>query len=740
MNTKLALFLLALVSLTLPAGAQTSLLPERWNFTTGDDPAFSQVQFNDSSWRQIPVPSWWEREGFDGYDGIAWYRVRFTVAERYLTQQLYLVLGKIDDADQTYLNGVLIGSMGKFPPEQGSAWNQMRAYRLPPGLVKTKNVLAVRVYDSGGPGGIVADPIGIYTAKEYNAFMDPPPGPRKSFHQLVTSNGLIAAVYNERRGRIESVRLHIFQAYDSARYVQPFLEKLTPNIPRRPDKAFYNQHTHIITVAYGDVQINYFAPFTTLEKILYVAVLGPAEKVAKCSFTYEPRAETVLVDSVWLREPRGGAVKYFLFGFTDSLQNDTSVVARAGERLANTGGTILQEEVAWMRRTIERCPPPRGIRASERGVYEQSIAILKMAQVPDREVFPRSAGQILASLPPGGWNIAWVRDGMYAIMGLSRAGLFQEARDALRFCLNADAGYYVRYVYTDGKDYGVGTPYQISVCRYFGIGKEESDFNEAGPNIELDGFGLFLIAFSDYVNRSGDSAFFREHYARVAEKVGDVIIHCIDTNDVIRLDSGPWERHLPGKQFAYTSIACAAGLRDLGRLCARLGVEDGERYLNAFDRLVAGIRREFVVDKKLIKANVKATDTSSYDYFDGGTFEAFGFGLFTDSSFFSSHLQEYERALRVPGRRRGFSRINKGDWYDTAEWVFLDLRIASAMKKFGKIHDAQTLLDWVTEQAAFNHGLIPELLSERNAGYEGAIPMVGYGAGVYLLTLFDLHE
>jgi GH15 family glucan-1,4-alpha-glucosidase len=329
---------------------------------------------------------------------------------------------------------------------------------------------------------------------------------------------------------------------------------------------------------------------------------------------------------------------------------------------------------------------------------------------------------------------------MYAIMGLNRLGLFEEARQALTFCLRADAGQYVGYRFTDGKEYGVGVPYQVSVCRYFGTGKEESDFNEAGPNIELDGFGLFLVAYCDFVRRSGDMAFFNETFAGVSAKVADAIVHCIAEDDVIRIDSGPWERHLPGKQFAYTTIACAAGLRDFSDLCRNADRSEAEKYGQAYHRLMNGIRKCLVVDERFIKANVEAGDPAGYDYFDGGTFEAFGFGLFMDRSFFYSHLKEYEEALRIPGPRRGFSRVNKGDWYETAEWIFLDLRITSALDKFGGRATARRLLDWVTDQASLNFGLIPELYDEKTAAYDGAIPMVGYGAGVYVMTLFDLYE
>jgi serine phosphatase RsbU (regulator of sigma subunit) len=51
------------------------------------------------------------------------------------------------NADTTYLNGISIGSSGRFPPEFKSAWSQFRSYKiLPSQLKKGKNVIALRVY------------------------------------------------------------------------------------------------------------------------------------------------------------------------------------------------------------------------------------------------------------------------------------------------------------------------------------------------------------------------------------------------------------------------------------------------------------------------------------------------------------------------------------------------------------------------------------------------------------------
>ena len=131
-----------------------------------------------------------------------------------------------------------------------------------------------------------------------------------------------------------------------------------------------------------------------------------------------------------------------------------------------------------------------------------TTAILKMGQLREPG---RGRGQILASLVPGAWRIAWVRDMAYAILGLVRAGHLAEAKLALEFMLNAemrrdgDRNFYdVNFI---ERDLGVtlSADYAISVTRYFGDGTEESDSNAAGPNIEFDNWGLFLWALGAYV-------------------------------------------------------------------------------------------------------------------------------------------------------------------------------------------------------------------------------------------------
>lgn len=105
-------------------------------------------------WRWTDVPSTWSGDLAD-YDGSAWYRCVVDVPAD-AAGPMRLFLGRIDDADETYVNGVPVGATGRMPPGAVSAWQADRVYEIPPGIVRPSEpvLIAVRVHDSGGAGGI----------------------------------------------------------------------------------------------------------------------------------------------------------------------------------------------------------------------------------------------------------------------------------------------------------------------------------------------------------------------------------------------------------------------------------------------------------------------------------------------------------------------------------------------------------------------------------------------------------
>jgi hypothetical protein len=126
-------------------------------FRTGDDLNWKETAFDDSDWELVSIPQAWENyEGHDNYDGYGWYRLSFQLPTDWSASNLTFALGRIDDCDETFLNGTRIGSSGTMPPQYQTAWNLFRTYRIPKEVVnwKGENVLAIRAYDGGGQGGL----------------------------------------------------------------------------------------------------------------------------------------------------------------------------------------------------------------------------------------------------------------------------------------------------------------------------------------------------------------------------------------------------------------------------------------------------------------------------------------------------------------------------------------------------------------------------------------------------------
>ena len=114
-----------------------------------------------SGWRLLRVPGSWEAQGggkYRSYDGFAWYRCFVMVPASWKGQAVRLELGCIDDSDETSVNGVKVGATGTLPPRYRGLSGVHRRYSVPAAAVRpgAYNLIAVRVYDGGGTGGICA--------------------------------------------------------------------------------------------------------------------------------------------------------------------------------------------------------------------------------------------------------------------------------------------------------------------------------------------------------------------------------------------------------------------------------------------------------------------------------------------------------------------------------------------------------------------------------------------------------
>jgi sialate O-acetylesterase len=101
-------------------------------------------------WQKYWLPGYWNDQGIRGLNGIVWFRKEIDVPESFTGKPAKLFLGRIVDADNVYVNGVLSGSITyQYPP---------RRYNLPAGLLKPgKNTIVIRVTNYTGKGGFVPD-------------------------------------------------------------------------------------------------------------------------------------------------------------------------------------------------------------------------------------------------------------------------------------------------------------------------------------------------------------------------------------------------------------------------------------------------------------------------------------------------------------------------------------------------------------------------------------------------------
>ncbi|MBD9367681.1 sialate O-acetylesterase [Xanthomonas sp. XNM01] len=128
--------------------AQTRGNLARWPELPADDSGWQAATLDESDWVPIQVPALWETVGWNGMDGVAWYRTTFTLSAAEAKAGVLLGVGRIDDSDVTWVNGVEVG-------QTRMAYDTPRRYPVPATALRAGlNHVAVRVTDTGGGGGI----------------------------------------------------------------------------------------------------------------------------------------------------------------------------------------------------------------------------------------------------------------------------------------------------------------------------------------------------------------------------------------------------------------------------------------------------------------------------------------------------------------------------------------------------------------------------------------------------------
>lgn len=112
--------------------------------------AWYDTSYVATGWHRFWLPGYWADQGIRGLNGVVWFRKEIDIPAAMAGKPIKLFLGRIVDADEAYVNGVLVGNITyQYPP---------RRYTLPSGLLKAgKNIIVVRITNTEGKGGFVPD-------------------------------------------------------------------------------------------------------------------------------------------------------------------------------------------------------------------------------------------------------------------------------------------------------------------------------------------------------------------------------------------------------------------------------------------------------------------------------------------------------------------------------------------------------------------------------------------------------
>lgn len=392
---------------------------------------------------------------------------------------------------------------------------------------------------------------------------------------------------------------------------------------------------------------------------------------------------------------------------------------------------------------------------NERHLWRQSEVLLRMAQSREPNRPGRySNGLIVAALPEGLWFTPWVRDMAYATLAFTRMGHRDEARAALLAYFNAQPTGVMR---ADTRN----ADYQVSVVRYFGDGSEEPFFTGEGtPNIEFDDWGLVLWVLGEYERQYNDAALLHaatyrgQFYQSARDFVASPLMANLDRigrGAIVSADTSIWEEHQKDKKhFAFSTALAIVGLRNFAEVARSAGDEaTRKQLLDEVALLQQGFNAAFIRDGKLHGT----MEQEEKNDIDGALLPIINLGVVTYPAVINSTIERMDLLKVASG---GYRRVrsNYTDpaifeyWYERQEFLFVDFSLAELYRRIGRTTEADAMLKRIVSKAAADHNFVPEmyvalpceLFPGKIGDPTGALPIVGYGSGAYILHVLEREK
>ncbi len=713
----------------------------------GDDDVWrSKYIDEEQEWNFVTVPGAWEENGFPLLDGFAWYRVRFTIPRAMREDSLLLVMSGIDDADETFLNGVKVGQTGSFPPDFRSELRSLRVYPLPRFIREEFNLLALRVYDAGNSGGITGAMFRIVRADSMHRLLDEIIDAPREEPLRHLSNGVMVSAWSPDSAILRWSRPRLYDRISPDLPTETVLSRLAITLenggtarPFIPTSYGYLKDTGILHARMGSVDVYWYHPLRTQSRVLVVAVRQPADARDEAGLQF------VMDRPYWRYEERrqeDGLLRttYHILAYNACC---TELVDRDMEEFLAAGppAYALDEAVAaWEADLSEARYLPDVLTVEEQRVYRRSLVTMLQMQVREDGL---AKGQFVAALQPTGSAVCLPADHLLAAEALAAAGLTTAAGAALEFIHRAEHSVYKLFdVY--GKECGVGFPYLVTPARYDGSGNEWRWSDREHSVLRYEGMPRYIMALDALREQArlraltaglpfSDSAFVAPHWPRLSAHAADVLMYRLDSLGLLAQDDSPWGKGRSDLPGVYTTLLAAHALR-IAAAHARLLAQDLKAFLydeaaarakSAVLRLIDGVlphdRADSLTAIELRLFHPLLIDGVTLGLFDRGSeAERFAFDVI-ESGFAIEDTVDLYRA--EPG----------GDWFARQARPQLALRLARAYAAAGNLRRAEALFSSVTREALRHDGLLPELVDPVTGNWYGGLPSLGTAAD-YVLT------
>jgi alpha-galactosidase len=379
---KKILSLFWLISLFAAAHAQNGnfIKLSTAKFSTGSDAAWKDSGFNDTQWKNIKVGDVWQEQGYPDYHGFAWYRIHVVIPSSLKKQSVWgdslrVFLAHVNDADETFFNGKLIGKTGAFPEDKGgyvSKWPAVRNYCVaandPTIEWDAENIIAIKVYDGGGSGG-------IFMGAPYIDMLE-------KFDGIVFTQTGITFLPNKQASRKLTVG-NSFKTNITGKFHYKIIDEVT-------QKTITEKIVNCNLAAFGKESYALTFPHREGIKLLYDFTESASGKVktftevAPYLLTPEASAKPMINGAGILGVHPGSPVLY--------------KIPASGQRPLTYAVKNLPQGLNF--------DPKTGIIAGiapKAGNYRVSISIVN-AVGKDEKLFTIKSGSLLALTPPMGWN------------------------------------------------------------------------------------------------------------------------------------------------------------------------------------------------------------------------------------------------------------------------------------------------------------------------------------------------